>query len=96
MKKGILKSSLTVLLIGIAPLFINAHQNCSGSCPSGCISWSISYETDCNCNVTTYESVHYMGDVGPFPIYIYRNSESNPEFLGMNAANLGCSCDVCG
>lgn len=95
MKSIYLRSSLVFLLIALVPLLTYARMECTGSCPSGCISWYISYETDCDCAITDYESIHFVGYAGGFPIMEFMNSQTNPEFLGMNASGLGCDCQRC-
>lgn len=95
MKALLLKCSFTFGLILFSSLLTFARMECTGACISGCVSWYISYETDCNCGITEFDSIHFMGNVGGFPAFQYMNQISNPEFVGMNASALGCECNRC-
>ena len=79
---------MSFMLLGLASA--HAAMWCSGSCTANCDSWDLHYSVDCDCNITTYESWHWTGTD-----YEYRDHHSNPEFVGMDASALGCSCDPC-
>jgi hypothetical protein len=95
MKNHFLRCSFILLFLFLVPLLTYARMECTGACISGCITWSISYETDCNCGITEYDSIHYMGNIAGFPVFQYMNQISNPEFVGMNVTALGCDCNRC-
>lgn len=61
---------------------------CTGACPSGCSSWGMVYEVDNDCKVIQFSSVHLYPDGS----MSFMTQSSNPEFLGMDAEALGCSC----
>ena len=90
---------LLPLILFILPCVVNAYiypYECSNACPSGCNSWYLTYEVDCNCNITAFESWHFYYGIGPFGLIIENNTHyTAPGWVGMNAAALGCDCDYC-
>ncbi|HKK79820.1 MAG TPA: hypothetical protein VJ933_09330 [Phaeodactylibacter sp.] len=88
-----MKKIITVLLAIALSCWTTSYaaMDCSGACISGCISWYIQYETDCQGNITSYEAWHYNGGIN----FDYSNDLTNPEFVGMSAASIGCDYQPC-
>ncbi|HMQ60443.1 MAG TPA: hypothetical protein PKE06_07235 [Flavilitoribacter sp.] len=99
MKLKLFRLALLPLIFFILPYAVDAARyslECSGACAANCSTWYLTYEVDCNCKVTVFESFHFYG-MGPWgPVFDYNTHESEPGWVGMNAAALGCDCNACG
>ena len=82
------------IMMSFALLFIlnftYSASTCSGACGSGCLSWTIVYEVDCNGLITDFSAIYWHGGL----LFEGIDSDTNPEFIGMNPANLGDHCEV--